>query len=51
MLDARQACAVGSDKNVHAFVADLGTVIDAKQDELDFGTLLEGWDGAGGITT
>ncbi|MFZ0850177.1 MAG: hypothetical protein WAO08_13330 [Hyphomicrobiaceae bacterium] len=51
MLDARQACAAGSDKTVHAFVADLGTVIDAKQDERDFGTLLEGWDGAGGITT
>lgn len=42
---ARQMCAAGSDKNVHAFVVDLGTVIDAKQDELDFGvTLLEGWD-------
>ena len=48
MLDARQACTAGPDQNVHAFVADLGTVIDAQQDELDFGTLLEGWDGAGG---
>ena len=38
--------------NVHAFAVKLGRVIDAKQDELDFGvTLLEGWDGAGGITT